>query len=397
MPRPEIFNLPPKEAVEHFRAKGLHVGYSWLDTSAEEHVRSFTVAKAGKLDILQDFERAVGRTIDEGITFEEFYDELEPTLRAKGWWGRHRMVDPLTGEIRTVQLGSPHRLKTIFDTNLRMAYAKGRWEMIERTAHRAPWLLYDAVNDGKTRPDHLAWDGTLLRWDDPWWQTHYPPNGWRCRCRVIQLSDARLEEFGLTPSEGPPPGSMQSRPWTNKRTGVTIQVPVGIDPGFGHNVGLVGRARDTGDRLIEKMDAAWPELARAAVGQPWRGALFRRHLAGQVEGDWPVAVTPAAAAASLNAQSHTVRLSSATATKQASRHDDVGARDYALVQRILDEGELFAGRDGRVIGFLESGGQLWRVVLKVTADRSEAYLVSFHKAQAHNLDAARRQLKRIGR
>ena len=185
MPRPEIFNLPPREALEHFRAKGYHVGYSWLDTSEGEHLRSFTVAKAMRLDILEDIRGEVDRTIAEGITFEEFYDELEPKLKVKGWWGRQKMVDPLTGKVRTVQLGNYHRLRTIFDTNLRTSYARGRWEMIERQAERAPWLLYDAVNDERTRPDHLAWDGTLLRWDDPFWQTHYPPNGWRCRCRVI--------------------------------------------------------------------------------------------------------------------------------------------------------------------------------------------------------------------
>ena len=152
------------------------------------------------------------------------------------------LTDPLTGKTRIVQLGSPRRLRIIFDTNLRMSYARGRWERIERVAKSRPYLRYVAVQDARTRPDHMAWHGTVLRWDDSWWRTHYPPNGWRCRCTVMQLSENDLEDDGFTPSSGPPPGSGKTRPWTNKRTGETVQVPAGIDPGFQHNVGLLGRA-----------------------------------------------------------------------------------------------------------------------------------------------------------
>ena len=268
MPQPEILNLPPAEAVEPFRAKGFRIGFDWRDTAAAEHLRDFTVAKATELDVLEVVREAVDEALAEGTTLTQFETGLEPLLREKGWWGRKRMLDPLTGEVRTAQLGSFWRLRTIFDTNLRTSYARGRWERIERVAEERPWLRYVAVLDEYTRPDHMTWHGTILRWDDPWWQTHYPPNGWRCRCLVQQLADDELGEFGLTPSGGPPPGSTRTRPWTNKGTGETIQVPVGIDPGFGHNVGLLAPA-DAAQRMLEdKIAAAAPDIADAA----------RRHL-----------------------------------------------------------------------------------------------------------------------
>ena len=177
MPRPEILDLPPEEAVAHFRAKGFHVGFDWRDTDASTHVRSFTVAKAMKLDILEDIQRAMDAAIAEGRTFEWFQDNLEPTLRKKGWWGRQRMVDPVTGEARIVQLGSPRRLRIIFDTNLRMAHAHGRWQGIERLKEQMPYLRYVSVRDARTRPEHARWHGTVLPVDHPFWRTHYPPNG----------------------------------------------------------------------------------------------------------------------------------------------------------------------------------------------------------------------------
>ena len=397
MPEPEFMNVPPAEAVRNSRAKGYHVGFDWRDTAAAEHVRSFTVAKATRLDILEDIRGAVDRALAEGTTFRQFQTELEPLLRAKGWWGRESVIDPVTGQARVVQLGSVRRLRIIFDTNLRTSYARGRWERIQRTKETTPWLRYNAILDERTRPEHLAWHGTVLPVDHPWWETNYPPNGWRCRCIVQQLSDDDLEDFGYEPSPGPPPGSERTRPWTNKRTGETIRVPVGIDPGFGHNVGLAGREGETADRLIARIDAADNALARAAIGSPWNTPLFRRHLDGAPGGDWPVAVVPQAILAAIGGRSRAARLSSATALKQADRHFDLEAEDYARAQRILDEGEIFKAGDRLAIGFIEEEGRPWRIVVKATEDGSETYLVSLHKAQPRDLDTARRRLARIER
>ena len=264
MPKPEILRVPPAEAIEHFRSKGFHVGFDWRDTAAAEHLRSFTVAKAMRLDILEDIRGAVDEALAEGTTLRQFRARLEPTLKAKGWWGRKEMLDPLTGQLRNVQLGSPRRLRIIFDTNLRTSYARGRWERIERVAEERPWLRYVAVLDERTRADHSAWHGTVLRWDDPFWNSHYPPNGWRCRCLVQQLSDDDLAAFGFDPSPGPPPGSQVTRPWTNKRTGKLHHIPTGIDPGFAHNVGLLGRAEPAQRMLEDKIAAAAPDIAAAA-------------------------------------------------------------------------------------------------------------------------------------
>src|SRR5690606_4472693 len=102
-----------------------------------------------------------------------------------------------TGRMREVQLGSPNRLRTIYETNLRQAMAAGRWERIERTADRRPYLRYVAMQDGNTRDEHAQWHNTVLAWDDPWWQTHAPPNGWGCRCKIQQLSERDLARYGL--------------------------------------------------------------------------------------------------------------------------------------------------------------------------------------------------------
>ena len=397
MPTLEILNLAPAKSVDLFRDKGYDVGKNWREVDARAHLGAVKVAKAMCIEILDDVCHEVDRAITEGTTLQEFADDLESRLTALGWWGRKHVVDALTGKRRVIRIGSPYRVRAIIDTHVRMAYAEGRWKCIERIAARRPWLRYVVVRNSYCRPKHMNWHDTVLAWNHPFWQTHYPPNGRRCGCRVDPLSDADLENLGLTPSEGPPSGSERFQTWTSRRNGETIQLPAGIDPGFGDNVGVVGLVRHADDQLIAKMDTVSADLARSAVGTPWQTPLFYRHLKGEREGHWPIATTPPDTRSAIRSKSRTVRLSSATAAKQANRHCDLRSEDYAIVQRILDEGELFAGQDGHVVGFIAIAGQLWRAVVKGTVDGRETYLVTFHKAKLRDLESARRRLERVSR
>lgn len=232
-------SLPPKEAVEFFRRKTNDTSsFAWQDIYAEEHARVFTVAKVAQVDLLDDIRAAVDKAIAEGRTLRDFRKELQPTLVKKGWWGKQKMTDPITGEETEVQLGSPRRLRVIYDTNLRTAHAAGKWEQIERTKARRPYLRYVALLDDRTRAEHRTWHGTVLPADDPWWETHYPPNGWNCRCSVQQLSERDLERYGYQVADKAPPAP--TRTWTNPRTGEVREIPRGVDPGFDYNVGRSG-------------------------------------------------------------------------------------------------------------------------------------------------------------
>jgi len=255
--------LPPTEAIRFFEKKGLAKSFAWQEVWHEQHAVAFTVAKSAGYDILGDVFGAVKSAIADGKTFETFQKELTPTLIKKGWWGVKEQVDPLTGEIVKVQLGSRRRLKIIYDTNLRMARAAGTWERIVRVKTRRPFLFYSAVLDGRTRPLHRAWHGTILPVDHPWWDTHYPPNGWRCRCTARQLSARDLKRRGLTVSKKAP--VIKNRSYRNPRTGEVLPVPEGIDPGFGYNVGKANLRAITASPTSGNLPLAHP-LSRKAAG-----------------------------------------------------------------------------------------------------------------------------------
>ncbi len=346
-----------------------------------------------QIDILTEIRAAMDKAIADGESLTTFRNRLEPTLRAKGWWGK-KIVDG-----KPVQLGSPHRLRIIYDTNLRTAYARGKWERIERVAKAMPWLRYVATLDDRTRPQHRAWHGVTLRYDDPFWRTHFPPNGWNCRCTVTQYSDADLKRRGWAPTKRP---LSRRRPWLNKRTGRVESVPAGIDPGFAFNAGRVDLGKEASAHLIAKIEAAPPDMRAAAIGRPWETARFRRFVRGRgtkaeqiAPGDWPIAIMPARIMRATDAQARVVRLSPGSVKHIRDHHPDVTPGNYALVQRILDAGEFYHSTPMHVVGYLELGGMIWTAVFKTTGDRQELFLQSFHRGTERNLAAARRNAERV--
>lgn len=257
--------LAPLAAIQALEARGKRLSptYAWQDAWEHEHADMFTVAKSTGFDILSDIHTGLLNALKDGKTPREFARDLRPLLEAKGWWGRREMVDPATGEVETAQLGSPRRLQTIFDANMRVSYAAGHWSQFERNKATRPWLRYVAVMDERTRPEHAARHNLCLKVDDPYWDVWAPPCGWSCRCTLQSLSDRDVERMRGQLRFTPPPD--RYRDWSNARTGEIIRVPEGIDPGWGHNPGKAGHQAVV---ATAKLAAAPPELAAAAVADP---------------------------------------------------------------------------------------------------------------------------------
>lgn len=272
--------LPFAEAVAFFdrRSANLVPTDRWTDLWQDEHAVGFTVARSVGYDILGDIRDALREAIAGGETFESFAKRLRPVLQEKGWWGQVQRAD---GEV--VQLGSMRRLRTIFDMNVRVSYAAGAWERAQRVKRALPYILYVGILDDRIRPVHESWHGTCLPIDHEWWDTHWCPCGWRCRCQNRQITRLEAERIGIT--ERPPSGP--SRRFFNPSTGEAIDVPHGIDPGFGYNVGkaaLQGKARGDAAKVMADKMASTPAPVAAVPLPPQvladQAAEFARWIDG---------------------------------------------------------------------------------------------------------------------
>ena len=98
--------------------------------------------------------------------------------------------------------------KTWLETEFNQAEANARmakkWEGFKENADIYPNLQYRAINDDRTSPEHRALNGIVLPINDPFWNTHYPPLGWGCRCSVTQTDKPVKQVSGNIPevSEG---------------------------------------------------------------------------------------------------------------------------------------------------------------------------------------------------
>lgn len=386
-------DVPPEEAVRFFRAKGEELSFDWRDVYGSEHARVFTVAKAMHVDILDDIRAEVDRALADGTTLRDFRRDLEPTLQSKGWWGRQVMDDD--GEPREVQLGSPRRLRTIYETNLRSAYAAGSWDRIERTRRARPYLRYVAIIDSATRDDHRRWHGTVLPADDPWWESHFPPNGWGCRCSVQQLSEHDLERFGYEVDDTAP--SAPTSEWTNPRTGEVRRVPRGIDPGFDHNIGIAGEAhaRSLLTQSIERVAEEAPDLASAAVRAGVDAPDFERFVNSPV-GSYPVLIVPDVVRDAIGARTRVGAFSAESMIKNVGHHPELTVADYRLLARVGEGRRLIVQDSPRTAVIVTRGpaSPTWTVV-KTTVIGDEAFVTSFRYTNEQDIARLRRRGSKV--
>lgn len=402
MPKAMFPGPVPKEALEYFRSKGVKIGFSYEDVWQAEHARVFTVAKAMRIDILEDIRAAVDRALAEGKTLRDFEKELTPLLQQKGWWGRKKMEDPLTGEVSQVQLGSPRRLRKIYDTNLRTAHAAGQWERIWRNRKTHPFLLYSLGPSREHRPEHVSWAGLVLPVEDPWWQTHFPPNGWGCKCRVTPISRRQFERLQ---AEGAPLRDGSRRPimteaptdelqeFVSVRTGEAIEVPAGIDPGWDYNPGLT-RQTDVLDQIAARLRSTDPEVARESIRELIHSEAFA-YWYNHPEGFFPVGLLKDADVVKIGALTNLVEMSPETLAKQRRHHPELTLAEYPLALEAIERGQAIQDSDLSLVYFLEEP-QGYTVVVKATKTGKAVFVTSVRRLSSDQLkrDAEIQRLKK---
>lgn len=220
----DALSLPPDRAIAFFRQKVNMPTRAWDDLRHGAHARAWSVAGVQAQDMLADIRAAMDKAIAQGTSLDEFRADIGPLLGRLGW------ADRGPGYVAW-------RTRVVYETNIRTAYAAGRYaEMTQPDVLAArPFWRYRHSGKKDFRPEHRDWDGKVIRADDDFWKTHFPPNGWGCGCYVQSLGPRDLRRLGMDgPDKAPLTGT---RPVRDPRTGKMRQVPAGIDPGWDYSVG----------------------------------------------------------------------------------------------------------------------------------------------------------------
>ena len=169
LPDPEVIaeGVPPDAAVEFWkwRAKLTDAEAQALGESAKH--RAFYVTGLAHHDLVQLVSDGLEDALKNGETLADFKTRIMTAIQTQGW--------------------HDYRIENIFRTNLQTAYAAGRYKKMQAVKASRPYWQYLAVMDRRVRPSHAILDGKVYPADHEFWATHYPPNGFRCRCGVRTL------------------------------------------------------------------------------------------------------------------------------------------------------------------------------------------------------------------
>ena len=183
-----IETFPNEAAADYIHGKAVADPTHFGNLPPQLKQRAFTVAGIEQLDALQRIRDAVAK-LPEGAS----WDEAKKEIAAE--------ISPFVGGD---DKAAKARANFMLRTHGFQAYAVARHQQQMSVARDFPYWKYETVGDSRVRPGHAALDGKVLRADDPWWNTHYPPWDWGCRCIVVAIDEDDAEELGITEPEDMP-------------------------------------------------------------------------------------------------------------------------------------------------------------------------------------------------
>jgi len=212
------YNLPPREAIQFFERKKVVTAEEFA--AEQDHYKSqvFTLGRVADRYVADHVHAQIVQTLKDGSTLKDFLEHMDDHLAELG-----------------VKSPGDYYWELVFRNGIQNAYMAGRHRQQMRVTATRPFWRYVAIMDKRTRPAHRAFHGTLLRFDDPFWATHYPPNGHKCRCRVVSVSQKELtrDKLQVTPTDEVP------ELWP--------------DPGFKSNPGARTQAEKQAREMVRKV------------------------------------------------------------------------------------------------------------------------------------------------
>ena len=128
-------------------------------------------------------------------TFHEL-NEAFPALTDEN--GNRKPFERFLNDVQKVdKTYNEHYLRAEYNFAHASAGMAAKWEAFAEDGDRYN-LQYRTVGDDHVRPEHATLNGTTLPFSDAFWDSYYPPNGWNCRCTVVQVRKTKYPE---TPHE----------------------------------------------------------------------------------------------------------------------------------------------------------------------------------------------------
>lgn len=171
-----------------------------IDIMVDGNVQNLIEAHAGVLDRnLQRLEMSDlmrqrltrSNYIFSGLkTFHEL-NETFPSLLDEN--GNKKTFEHFLNDVRKIdETYNSNYLRAEYNFVQASAEMAAKWEKFMEDGDHY-YLQYRTQHDDKVRPEHASLDRVTLPPTDSFWESYYPPNGWNCRCTVVQVLKRKYE------------------------------------------------------------------------------------------------------------------------------------------------------------------------------------------------------------
>lgn len=176
---------PAGEVRRRFARKAALTSEIFERLSMAAQRRAFRIAGVNNARLIQAVRNRIASAVEAGTPWPDVRRELTRLFSATG-----------------SEMPGLHRLRQVFITNTQMSYNDSRREILDDQTDAFPYWQYLTVGNGTAgvngvRAEHAALHGLIFRADDPFWDAHYPPWGFNCRCTVRALTPGEVQSLDL--------------------------------------------------------------------------------------------------------------------------------------------------------------------------------------------------------
>jgi len=171
-----------RRALSYLDGKGLLTKPQFLKLTDSAKHSAFTIAGVTRKTMLELARREVQKGIRNGDAPTAVGLKLNRKFAAQGY-------QPL----------APWHAELVAEQNFLGAYGAASWESLHdpKVAPLIPFFRYLTMNDERVRPTHAVFHNKFYARSNPIWNTIWPPNGFRCRCKVIGVTVNTVRTYGI--------------------------------------------------------------------------------------------------------------------------------------------------------------------------------------------------------
>lgn len=180
-----------------FHQKGAQLDITILETEnaqefIEEHasVLNSSFKEVAMSDIMRQRLEESNYIFSGMKTFHEL-NEAFPSLLDEN--GNRKPFEQFLNDVRKIDSKyNSNYLRAEYNFVNSSAVMAAKWEEFKQYGDRY-YLQYRTAGDKRVRPEHAALNRVTLPISDSFWETFFPPNGWNCRCTVVQVRKSKYE------------------------------------------------------------------------------------------------------------------------------------------------------------------------------------------------------------